>query len=427
VPLSLQIRPFKNFSISPSLRYTGVLYPREIEKYWIPDYFDPELNQVVPRVVIDTINGLSYGQAINPSISAGFSPQIFGMYTFTNPNSRVQAVRHVIKPSFSFSFIPSIKGLSTLMYKEVQSDTLGNVTTYSIYENSIFGTPSLSQRSGNISISLTNLLEAKVFEKNDTTGKAKKVKIIENLGFSTSYNIFADSLNWSPVSMTFRTMLFDQVGISANSSFSLYGTDAEGRVIREFAFKANNKLMRMQNFSASVDFDLGELLGAGKGKKSGSSETEAAGMDDRGMDIAGAKVQTTDPAGPQSILSTPGTFEFDEYGYAIYDRPWTLAVAYNFSYNKSLLKSNISQQITLNGTLRIASKTSINYVTGFDIAQKEITMTRIGINRDLHCWDMSFNWIPTGYLKSWDFTIRIKSSMLSDLKYERRKDYRENF
>jgi hypothetical protein len=137
-------------------------------------------------------------------------------------------------------------------------------------------------------------------------------------------------------------------------------------------------------------------------------------------------------SGPQagsgnSILSTPVGLQFDEFGYAMIDLPWTMGLAYNFTYSKTLTKPIITQQVTLNGTLRIATKTNINYVTGLDIARKQITMTRIGIARDLHCWNMSFNWIPTGYLKSWDFTIRINSSMLSDIKYERRKDYRENF
>jgi lipopolysaccharide assembly outer membrane protein LptD (OstA) len=127
------------------------------------------------------------------------------------------------------------------------------------------------------------------------------------------------------------------------------------------------------------------------------------------------------------MMEQTGGLTYDEFGYAVVDLPWTMAVAYNFNYSKNLLKPTITQQFTLTGTLKVANKTSINYITGYDIAQKQITMTRIGINRDLHCWNMSFNWIPTGYLKSWDFTIRINSSMLSDIKYERRKDYRENF
>jgi len=429
IPLSLQLRPFRNFTISPSLRYTGVLYPLKINKIWVPDYFDPDLNKVVPRVIIDTISGLSYGQAVNPSISAGYSPQIFGFYEFRNPGERrLQQVRHVVKPTLGFSFIPSIKGLSTPMYRQVQIDSTGREVTYSIFENSIFGTPALSQRSGAISIGIVNILEAKVFEKNDTTGKPEKVSIIENFSMSTSYNIFADSLNWSPVAMSFRTMLFNQVSLSASGSFSLYATDENGRSISRFYYETDRKLMRLQNFSTSVDFDLGRLIRGDQTTESGSGRTTQrpvgggrTSLDGSNEDLPGRE-QTQE--GP--LLSAPLSLEFDEYGYAIVDLPWTMNLAYNLSLSKTPKETTISQQVTLNGSLKIADKTNITYVTGLDIKQKEITMTRIGVNRSLHCWDMSFNWIPTGYLKSWDFTIRINSSMLSDLKYERRKDYRDN-
>jgi hypothetical protein len=385
-------------------------------------------------MITDTIGGLAYGQAINPSISAGFSPQIFGYFELRKPGSRLQQVRHVMKPSIGFSYIPYIKGLSTEMYRDVQVDTLGNVSTYSIFENSIFGTPSLSQRSGGISLSLVNILEAKIFEKDDTTGKAKKVRLVDNLGFSTSYNIFADSLKWSRLNMSFRTMLFDQIGITANAAFDPYALDERGRRTAQFLLQSENKLFRLENLSASLDFDLGRLLGIGK-ESSGSSGSQTLGRTGGRMDDGGESGLLSGRESPpgDALLSTPTGLELDEFGYAVIDMPWTMSVAYNFNLTKGfnttdgVMETTIRQQFTLNGTLKIAAKTDINYTTGYDISAREITMTRIGIRRDLHCWNMSFNWIPTGYLKSWDFTIRINSAMLSDLKYERRKDYRENF
>ena len=96
------------------------MYSQKIEKTWDPNYFDPEINKIVPSVVTDTIRGLFYGQAINPSISASYNPQIFGTFTFTNPDARLQAIRHVIKPSVGFSYVPSFPGLSSDMYRQVQ-------------------------------------------------------------------------------------------------------------------------------------------------------------------------------------------------------------------------------------------------------------------------------------------------------------------
>jgi hypothetical protein len=119
--------------------------------------------------------------------------------------------------------------------------------------------------------------------------------------------------------------------------------------------------------------------------------------------------------------------DYDEFGYVRFDVPWSLRMAYNFNYSKPGLKSNISQTMTLGGDIKLTPKMAITYNTGIDIKQKEITMTRVGISRDLHCWEMNFSWIPMGYMKSWNFTIRAKASMLQDLKYERKKDYHENY
>jgi hypothetical protein len=422
IPLSFQIRPFNNFSISPSITYSGVMYTQKIIKNWKPDYINPENNQRIPSVVNDTIRGVFYGQALNPSISASFNPQLFGTFNFTNPNSRLQAIRHVIKPSVSFSFVPALTGLSSRMYKTVQIDSTGNkFNEYSIYEGSLFGTPSLSQKSGNISLSLVNIVEAKVFARNDTTGKAKKVKIIDNFSINTSYNIFKDSMKWEPVSMQIRTTILENIGISANSSFSLYGTDSNGRTIGTFAFAQNKKLMTLNNFSTSLDFSLSDFLKGNKDKK----KTNTPPQNTLTQGVAG----NNGMAGPNDLSQqNSGTMLLDEYGYPVFDVPWTLNLSYSFSYYKSGLKPIITQALSLNnGSVKITKKMSVTFTSGYDFTRKEITMTQIGITRDLHCWEMNLNWVPNGSMQMWNFTIRVKASVLGDLKYERRKDYHDTY
>jgi len=416
-PLSIQFRPFKNFSISPQVTYSGVLYTQKIEKIWDPENVDPITNKIKPQV-IDTLRGAFYGHSINPSISASFSPQIFGTFTFKS-TSRLQAIRHVMKPSVGFSYIPSLTGLSSNLYRKVQSDTLGHYAEYSVFEENIYGTPSLSKRSGSVSFNLTNILEAKVFEKNDTSGKPKKVKIIDNFGISTSYNIFADSMRWSPVSMGLRTTLFNNIGISANSNFSLYGLNSKGAQIAKFAFAQNKKLMRLTSFIVSLDFDLGQLIGGDKNKK-GTGSSQQSGQS--GQPAANQAERTTNEPNPaQSGLPV------DEYGYAIFDVPWSMRVSYNFNYLKPAFKSVLTQTLSVNGNVTLTKKIAVTYTSGYDFSRKEITMTQIGITRDLHCWTMSFNWIPNGTMKMWNFTIRVKAAVLADLKYERRKDFHDQY
>jgi hypothetical protein len=417
-PLSFQIRPFRNFSISPQVSYSGVLYTQKIEKKWVPDYFNEAQNKVVPSVVNDTTRGFFYGQAVKPSISASFNPQIFGTFLFTKPDARVQAIRHVIKPSVGFSYVPSFNGLSSDMYRDVQIDTSDRRSEYSIFEGGIFGTPSLSNRSGSFSFSLINLLEAKVFDKNDTTGKPKKVKLIDNFGITTSYNIFADSMRWSPVAMVMRTTLFNNFNISANTNFSLYGTDSYGRSIGTYNYVQNKKIMRLTNFSASLDFNLSELL---KSQDKNKTATTQNNQNQPAQGLYESSGAVTQPGTAQTPVLT------DNYGYATFDVPWSLNVSYSLNYMKSIVKTPVTQSLSLNGNLSLTKKMNITYTSGYDFTMKQITMTQIGITRDLHCWDMSFNWIPNGSMKMWNFTLRVKAAVLSDLKYERRKDYHDTY
>jgi hypothetical protein len=414
IPLSFQIRPFRNFSISPQVSYKGVVFTQKIIKKWVPGFKDPESGKIVPSVISDTLHGYFYGQAINPSISAGYSPQIFGTFTF-RPESRLQAIRHVMKPTVSFSFVPSLSGLSSKMYRQVQIDTSRRID-YSIYDGNLYSTPSLSRKNGSVSFGLTNILEAKVFEPGDTTGKPKRIKLIDNFGINTSYNIFADSLKWAPLSMVMRTTLFEKINISANSNFSFYGLDSKGRQIGTFYHAQTQKLMRLNNVSLSLDFSLSDLIKVFTDNKKKAASSPAPGT--TGVQSAGA-VQGAGPA------SGPG--KVDSFGYPQFNVPWTMNLSYSINYAKPGITSQIIQSFSVNGTVALTKKMNITYTSGYDFSRNEITMTQIGISRDLHCWDMRFDWIPNGYMKMWTFTIRVKASVLSDLKYERRKDYHDNY
>jgi hypothetical protein len=424
IPLSLLIRPFKNFSISPSLTYSGVLYTQKIIKTFDPNYFNPALNKNQPTVVNDTLHGFFYGQAVNPTISASFNPQLFGTYDFTekSPNLRIQQIRHVIKPSVGFSFTPSFAGLSSKMYRQVQVDTFpDHISSYSVFDGNIYGTPSLSSKSGNISLSLVNILEAKVLQRNDTTGKPKKIKLIDNFSITTAYNIFADQFRWAPIAMQIRTTLMNNINVSANSSFSLYGTDSIGQPINKFLFVQNHRLMRLTNFSTSLDFSLSDLFKKSKDKSTSGSNASQAGYQ-------GVQGNMGTPA-PDSKKQQPtgAAGQKDAYGYPVFDMPWTFNVSYSLNYIPSIIKTTIDQTLSFRGSVTVTKKMSATFQSGYDFNAKKITMTNIGITRDLHCWDMSLNWVPNGTLQSWNFLIRVKAAVLGDLKYERRKDFHDTY
>jgi hypothetical protein len=378
--------------------------------------------------VNDTLHGLFYGQAVNPTISAGFNPQLFGMYTFNNPNSRLQSIRHVIKPSVTFSFTPFFSGLSSKMYRQAQVDTLGHYSKYSIFDGNIFGTPSLSQKSGNIGFNLVNIVEGKMFEKNDTTGKPKKFKLIDNFSIGTSYNIFADQFKWAPVAIDVRTTILNNISLSARSAFSLYGLDSVGNTINKFLYAQDRRLMRLTSFSTGVDFSVSDLFKKNKDKnKTGGAQNAL----NQGLQQNGQSMQFPDQTSRSGVNgkedTSTGSVARDKYGYPIFDFPWTLNMSYSLSYTNTGAKSALNQYLTFNGSATITKKMAATFTSGYDFAARAVTVTNIGITRDLHCWIMSLNWVPNGYLASWNFTIRVKASVLGDLKYDRRKDFHDTY
>jgi hypothetical protein len=225
-------------------------------------------------------------------------------------------------------------------------------------------------------------------------------------------------MRWSPVSVALRTVIMKNIIISVNSSFSLYAIDENGKMFDTFAFSHNGKLLRLTSFNTGFDFSLSELL---KGNKDKQVTGNTSGNSDQGIGFDERRPgQGNSPADSRMA-------NLDEYGYPVFDVPWTLNLRYSLDYSKPGLKSNIIQTLSLNGNVSLTKKMSATYTSGYDFKNKEITMTRIGISRDLHCWEMDFNWIPNGTMKGWNFTLRVKASVLGDLKYERRKDYHDRY
>jgi hypothetical protein len=333
----------------------------------------------------------------------------------------------VIKPSVTFSFTPSFSGLSSKMYRQVQTDTLsgGHYTKYSVFDGNIFGTPSLSQKSGNIGFNLVNIVEGKIFERNDTTGKPKKLKLIDNLSIGTSYNIFADQFKWAPVAIDIRTTILNNISLSARSAFSLYGLDSVGNTINKFLYSQDRRLMRLTSFSTGIDFSLSELLkkNKDKSKTGGAQNALNQGLQQQGQQFSDQLNKT----GANGQETAPKAVARDIYGYPIFDFPWTLNLSYSLSYTNSGVKSSLNQYLTFNGSATITKKMAATFTSGYDFAARAVTVTNIGITRDLHCWTMSLNWVPNGYLASWNFTIRVKASVLGDLKYDRRKDFHDTY
>jgi hypothetical protein len=179
--------------------------------------------------------------------------------------------------------------------------------------------------------------------------------------------------------------------------------------------------MKLTNFSAGLDFSLSDLLKKKDKNTTNTTNPQNAGTQGTqgsfGMPSQGTSI-------PQN--NTTGVTK-DAYGYPVFNVPWTLNMNYSLSYVNSFKKPVLSQTLSFNGNVAFTKKMSVTYTSGYDFTAKKITMTNIGVTRDLHCWEMNLNWIPNGTMQSWNFTIRVKASVLGDLKYERRKDFHDSY
>lgn len=378
IPLTTNFKLARDLTLSPTLNYQGVLYSKSIRKSW-----KEELKDGTGGVNVDTIQGMRYAHNYSTSASLSLSPKIYGMYTFKE-TSNIAAIRHVMTPSISVSYTPEI-GVDRNKYYNTYKDGSGNDVEYSIFEGSLYGTPTGAMESGSINLSLDNNIEAKMRTANDTTGNEdyKKVKLLESFKFSTSYNMFADSLNWSNIRMTGRTKIFNnKMDLSFNSTIDPYDLNANDVKINKFGPRLTNASIDIGFRLSSSDF---------KSDKGGEDENEPVA----------------------------------DMRYVQFDVPWSFSLDYGWTYSKPKKESNVNQNIGIRGDFSLTPKWKINFSTGYDFADKKVTATQFTLTRDLHCWQMSFNTIPFGTYQSYNFRINVKSSVLQDLKYEKKKVWQD--
>ena len=421
IPLSANFRFLNLINITPGLTYSGVMYTSSVEKRWVEDYYDPGTGNTGPALVTDTIPGVVYGHSVNPNFSTGFSQNIYGMFNFRD--SKVEAVRHVMTPSASFSFTPDMQGLVPDYYRTVQRDTLGNETTYSIFENGMYGTPSIRGRAGSINFSLANNIEMKVRNTRDTISESRKVKILDRLNFSTRYDIYADSLNWSAINVAGNTSLLNnQIRINFNATMDPYALDENFRRYNASEWSVNRSPARITRAGASMTMSLRSAAA-----QQPMSHPQSGLQDDRSMMELNEDIT---PGQEEDIFSHLDDIDATAHYYGEYvdfNVPWNLNLRYNINYTKPRNEGMINQTLNFSGDLSLTPRWKIQFSSGYDFRARDFTMTNINIHRDLHCWEMRFGVVPFGSRKSWNFTIQVKSSILKDLKYNTRRSWYDNF
>jgi lipopolysaccharide assembly outer membrane protein LptD (OstA) len=384
VGVSTSAKFLKFFNFSPSTNYSERWYFNSIRKQYSDNIFISGGDTIYGKTIEDTITG--FNRVYDYSTGAQINTTIYGMFMF-KPFMPIEAIRIVHTPSIGYSYKPdfSLDRYGYYDYVDGNPDQ-----TYSYYQNGIYGVPGGPESSA-VTFSLSNQVGMKIRTPKDTASQTKKIDLLKQLSFNTNYNLVADSLNWSPLSMRASTNLFQKININASATLDPYALDpVTFKKIDHFQYHVDGKLGRLTNARITVGFSIDSKLFEGDEVDEDKKKPE----------------------------------DYNYYDY--FDIPWSLKIDYTWGYSKPLDEKTVTQTVAFSGDFSITQNWKIGFRSGYDFENRKMSATTFNITRDLHCWIMSFRWIPFGERQSYFFTIGVKSSMLQDLKYDKRNHWYDN-
>ncbi len=410
VDANTNITLFNYLTLSPGVNYREVWNFQSAEKTY--DETIQNSDGSFGGVVTDTIAGFRSFREYSASLN--LTTNIYGTFEFKK--GRLKALRHTIRPSVSFNYRPDFADRYNLTVRQSSDPT--DLLIYSPFGDgtSVYGSPS-SGLSSSIGISVNNVLEAKVAPKDpDSDEEDKKITILNNLNFSTSYNVAADSLRWAPISSTAGTRLLkDKLALNVNATFDVYQTNDLGLRINKInpgIFKLTSANMTANYSFSSKDFDGSDNQNENQNSGNGNQDTP----DVLGKGIDPTNRFASDPNSPQNSQDTEKKAEL--FNSKI---PWTLNVAYSALYSNNGRNAGIqTHSMMFGGNLELTPKWDVGFSTGYDIVRGGFTFTRLNFRRDLDSWNFNFNWVPFGTNQSYTFFIGVKQ-VFSDLKYDKNR------
>ncbi|MBR5148143.1 MAG: LPS-assembly protein LptD [Bacteroidaceae bacterium] len=427
IPISATFTAFKYINITPSFNYTERWYSYKIDRMWDEERM---------RERQDTTYG--FNRVYNYNLAVSANTKLYGFYKPIKAifGDKVQMIRHVFTPSVSYSLTPDFGDSKYGYYKSyTYTDAQGEVRTvdYSPYAGSLYGVPGKG-RSGSINMDVSNNVEMKVKTDRDSTG-VRKISLIDELGGSISYNMAAKSKPWSNLSTRIRLKLTKNYTFSLNSVWATYAYEynESGRVVvgdrTEWSYGRFGRFQGMsQNFSYTFNNGTWKKWQEKFDKLFSSKEDEedAAAQPGTGAQSAPNKGERKS----NSSNSKNGKIELDEDGYMAYKIPWSFSVSYGVSMRENTAAKineknmrypyKLTQNMNFSGNVKISNKWNMNFSSGWDFDDKELTTTTMNISRDLHCFSMSCGVVLKPYT-SYNFSIRANSAMLADaLKYDQR-------
>ncbi|MCC2546944.1 hypothetical protein LJY25_10850 [Hymenobacter sp. BT175] len=396
----------KHLNLSPSIDYGESWYNKRLDYQYIA---------AARAVRIDTVRGFNrvYRGSANVSLATNF----YGIVPIKG--KVVEAVRHKVTPSVALSFSPDFTSnpnfYQNIDFLDLQSPNgqLYGQRTYSRFNGGSFGydLPGGQQQS-TLSFLIQNQVEMKVRNRNDTTGTTpfKKVSIIDGLDLNVLYDLAADSFRLKPLSVNFHTQVAQKLGVTFSSGFSFYQRDSTGREIDRYLWQQRSRrLARLMGATLSLNY----AFNPSSRQKKSTIRREVAPLNDPAL---GAP-RRTDP--------------YEDY--VDFEIPWELNSMFSANYSDpgplpgtaSRIRPSAytSVSLTTTGSIKLTPNFRIGYNASYDFVNKQIVAPSLDLYRDLHCWQITGNWVPLGPRQGYFVTIAAKSSLLQDLKLNRNRSF----
>jgi lipopolysaccharide assembly outer membrane protein LptD (OstA) len=396
VPISTTFDILKYIHVTPSINTTSNLYFRSINQY-----FDPETR----KVINDTVKTVRLTNEVSANTS--FSTMVYGDYFFKTKH--LKQIHHVVTPTVSLNYKPDY-GQPRFGYYRSYTDSINRQIDYSVFQGSVFNGPTAG-KVGSVGFGLNNTLEAKIKSDSDSGDVFRKITLLDNLNASVFYNAAAKHFKWSYINISARTRLFNKIDVNSSASFDPYKQkEIDGRMVRVERFEFHDgRVARLSNATASISTSLRSR------DKTAADNTANAANVGAAPPPAGSREEL------QYIMNHPDA-------YIDFNIPWNLNISYNIYYAPISVVSTVTNPVTakpytqalsFSGDVNVTKNWKISASSGFDFMTNKFTVTSINVYRDLHCWELRFNWVPFGFRQSFLLEINIKSSMLRDLKVKK--------
>lgn len=422
IPVSATFNIFKYFNVTPQIRVNDRMYTQKYSRAW---------DTQASREVVDTTYGFYNVFDFNASVSV--DTKIYGFYKPLRIfGDKVQMIRHVITPTVSLSAAPDFGSPFWGYYGSYMRQNADGTQQEVPYQR--FRNVPGRGKSGLVTYSFANNLEMKVKSDKDSTGM-KKISLIENLSVSQSYNFAADSLRWSNLNTSILVRLVKNFNLNLNATWDpyMYQLDERGNPVRvdklrighgkgiarlssagtSFSYTFNNDTFRRNKDSADKD----------KGRRDRDNEEEGENL--AGRDYA------EEAAARRRQNRREDASSADADGYEKWAFPWSLTVNYSvnygygpFNYDKLEYAGKWTQNLSLSGSVRPTPNWNFSFTASYNFDLHKLSYMNCSISRDLHCFTMTCSFVPVGPFKSYNFHISVKSSLLRDLKYDKRSSVR---